>query len=108
MNLASGADGWTALGIACIFGNFKGAKVIIEAGVDLLTKSKSQQKTFSCLLIVRELLDEVLEELESKDIPILHAICESKNYEMLNEFIEKGYNVNIQRIIMVKLHFFMQ
>lgn len=99
LNLASNSDGWTALGIACIFGNFSGAKVIFEASVDLVTKSKSQQKTFSCLLIVRELLDEVLEELESKDIPILHAICESINYEMLNEFIEKGYDVNTKNYI---------
>jgi ankyrin repeat protein len=92
LNAISPVMGWTAFQVACLNKNTELADFLLESGADVSIKSAYQQEMFKSLFEMPVIFEKVMERITDFNVPILHAICEVDNYEMLVEYINNGYN----------------
>lgn len=88
-------SGCSAIQMACYCGRFEAAEILFEAGADIFIKTTTyQERMLEALLQKPDLLARFIENDGNKELPILHAMCRANNYELLCEYIDKGYDVN--------------
>lgn len=89
---------FTPMQAAISKGHMKIAEFLFDSGANFALKTAGQQQMFKRLLLPENsrFLKKMMSSISkgNKDIDIIHAICERDNYNLLLEYIDKGYDPN--------------
>lgn len=97
-------DGYTALQLACFFGNEEAARILVEASSDLNAVSQNSMATTPLhaatagnhTAIVRYLVEQGAEvhHVQNGGFTVLHSAAQNGNAELVALFLEKGVDKN--------------